>query len=85
MSSLTLLLVFTSVDLLLSVNTVLLSLVDDLVEDVLVSETEDLLAASLSPLFTVVLPTEDTSVGEVVLLLADLVISSVPVVLLPKR
>ena len=76
---------FVFVDLLLSVNTVLSLLSETLVEEVLDSEVVVLLVDSVLPLFTVVLSFEDTVVGDVLLLTADadLLTSSVPVVLLP--
>lgn len=76
---------FVFVDLLLSVKTVLLSLSETLVEEVIDSEVVVLLVDSVFPLFTVVLSVEDAVVGDVLLLTADtdLLTSSVPVVLLP--
>ena len=76
---------FVFVDLLLSVKTVLLSLSETLVEEVLDSEVVVLLVDSVFPLFTVVLSVEDAVVGDVLLLTADadLLTSLVPVVLLP--
>ena len=78
-------LLFASVDLLLSVNTELLLLSETLVEVDLAFVSVDLLVDSTSLLFTVVLPSEDDNAEDVLLLLALLSISVVPVVLLPKR
>ena len=49
----------------------------------LASVVVDLLVVSLSPLFTTVLAFEDATVGDALLPAAVLLISSVPVVLLP--